>query len=128
MSTQCCPLTEPDGYCEFSCVTRPVARKAHECYECHRDIQPGERYHRLSGKSDGDFYSESTCAVCDEIREHFACGDGYLMGALWEDLAENFIPEMKAGGPCLEGLSAAAKERMFAEWRRWRGLRGTDDD
>jgi len=74
------------------------------------------------GKCDSEFWSYATCAVCDEIRRHFACGGSWLFCGLWEDLNDNFIPEMVAGGPCLEGLGAAAKERLFEEWRRWKGL------
>lgn len=123
MSATCCPLTEADGECEFSSVDNPVARKGHCCCECVGAISPGEKYQRNVGKSDGDMWSMATCHLCAEIRNHFSCGGGYFLGTLWDDLRENFFPKMVAGGPCLEGLSAAAKERMFAAWREWKGLR-----
>lgn len=129
MSAICCPLSEYDaGGNEFYHDATRKARKQHKCCECHRVIEPRETYQRAAGKSDGNLWNYSTCFLCAEIREHFQCGRGWLFGSLWEDLGENFIPEMVAGGPCLEGLSAAAKERLFEEWRRWRGLRGTDEN
>jgi len=74
----------------------------------------GECYERVTGYWDGYFDTFTTCLLCAEIRGHFNC-DGFLYGALWENLADNFFPTMTAGGPCITGLSPAAKDRLFEE-------------
>ena len=44
--------------------SRPVARKTHRCYECGRQIRPGERYERVRGIwSDGPA-TFCTCVWC----------------------------------------------------------------
>jgi hypothetical protein len=45
------------------------ARKAHQCGECFRQIEPGEHYVRNAGKWEGDFWSMKTCAHCDAFRK-----------------------------------------------------------
>jgi hypothetical protein len=110
----CCPLTSSDGEDGPSCSTTKVrtARKVHRCCECREDITVGTKYEYVSGIWDGRPGAYKTCLSCVEIRDHFAC-EGYIYGQLWEDLEENFFPEMKAGGPCMEGLSPEAKARLF---------------
>ncbi|TXH47097.1 MAG: hypothetical protein E6Q97_27930 [Desulfurellales bacterium] len=56
-----------------------------------------------------------TCVVCLEIRGHFEC-DGFFYGQLWEDLRKNLYPTLVAGGPCLVGLSPAAKNALFEDY------------
>lgn len=41
------------------------------------------------------------------------------LNASGSDLEENFFPDMKAGGPCMEGLSPAAKARLFDRRMKW---------
>jgi hypothetical protein len=120
MSVPCCPLGSYEGD-EASCSSTKTrrARKEHACCECIIPILPGARYEHVSGVWDGDPSSFKTCSSCVEIRDHFACGNGYVFGMLWDDLHENFIPEMKAGGPCMEGLSPAAKQRLFNARLEW---------
>jgi hypothetical protein len=86
-------------------------------------IAIGERHEYVFGVWDGDPTSFRTCLLCVEIRAHFAC-NGWIFGRLWHDLRENFLPEMKAGGPCMEGLSPAAKTRLFEERLAQLGLGG----
>lgn len=120
MTVQCCPLSSSGDYEGPSCYRSRVrtARKDHHCYECGADIKPGDRYEYVSGVWDGCPGSHKTCLSCVEIRDHFAC-DGWIFGQLWSDLRENFFPDMKAGGPCMEGLSPAAKARLFDERMKW---------
>lgn len=117
----CCPLsTSDDGDAAecFQSSTR-TARKAHRCTECGETIPPGARYEYTSGIWDRQPQAFKTCASCVEIRNHFACGGGWIYGELWHDLAENFFPDMKAGGPCMEGLSPEAKARLFETRLAW---------
>ena len=116
----CCPLSgsEDAEAATFSSTTKPTARKPHECEECDEVIPVGSKYERTEGLWDGSWFTYKTCLSCVEIRDHFAC-DGWLYGRLWRDLEENFFPEMKAGGPCMEGLSPEAKGRLFERRTKW---------
>lgn len=96
-----------------------TARKPHRCCECHENINPGDRYEDMAGVFDG-FVAYKTCGPCVEIRNHF-CDGTWIYGGLWEQMQYCF-PELVAGGPCVEGLSAAAKAKLFAKWRAWKGL------
>lgn len=120
MTVTCCPLSggHDDGP---SCSTTTVrtARKAHVCCECHAPIQPGEQYEYTSGIWDREPNTYKTCSFCREVRNHFAC-DGWIFERLWDDLAENFLPTMRAGGPCIAGLSPDAKGKLFAVRTAWK--------
>lgn len=116
---QCCPLTGADGDGPSVFTERTItARKEHRCCECRGAIAAGETYQRVDGCWDGSWSTYKTCAICVEIRDHFAC-EGFLFERLWSDLEENFFPDMKAGGPCMEGLSPAAKARLFERRMEW---------
>lgn len=128
---RCCPLTasEDDGP-SCSSIVRRRARIEHCCYECRETIPVAAQYEYYSGIWDGHPNAFKTCLSCVEIREHFTCkpGDesfdayspgGFTFGRLWSDLQENFFPDMKAGGPCMEGLSPAAKQRLFDRRTAW---------
>ena len=118
---RCCPLTESDEFLPISCITNEIrkARKAHWCEECHDEIAPGTRYQYHRSLCDGSWQVARTCLSCVEIRDHFRCGRGYVFGLLWEDLEERFFPTMAAGGPCMDGLSPAAKARLFERRMAW---------
>jgi len=116
----CCPLSGSDD-CESPSVydsSTPVAARARKCSECGDDIPKGAKYERIKGCWDGAWSTYSTCLSCVEIRDHFAC-NGFLFGSLWSDLEENFFPEMKMGGPCMEGLSPEAKLRLVTLRMEW---------
>jgi hypothetical protein len=119
MSAMCCPLSRPDGRADLYESAIRTARKAHVCEECGKAIAPGERYENVEMLYDGDWSSNHTCLMCVEIRDHFSCGEGSCIGLLWSDLEENFFPDMKAGGPCMEGLSPAAKAELCARRLEW---------
>lgn len=119
MSVQCCPLsTSDDGGASCSSTKIRRARKEHRCEECHEVIKPGDRYEFVSGIWDGWPSALKTCLSCVEIRDHFAC-EGFTIGHVWSDIEENFFPDMRAGGPCMEGLSPAAKGRLFERRLAW---------
>lgn len=117
----CCPLDRGDGEpAAFHVVTTPKARKEHECCECRDVIPVGAVHENVRAKWDFEVRTLRTCLLCVEIRTHFACGHGWTYEFLWEQLADNFFPNMRAGGPCMKGLSAAAKARLFERCLKWK--------
>lgn len=119
-SMMCCPLSSSDDGDRPECFRKSIrtARKDHQCYECSEPIARGQRYEHVSGIWDRRPETYKTCLSCVEIRDHFAC-NGFFYGQVWEDLENNFFPDMKAGGPCMEGLSPAAKARLFEARTEW---------
>jgi len=117
----CCPLSGGlDGDGPSFCVEEfRRAAKAHVCCECSGDILPGSRYECVRGKWDGGMSTFKTCLTCCEIRKHFGCENGWTYEALWSQLEDYFFPDMKAGGPCLEGLSPTAKAMLFERRMAW---------
>lgn len=60
-----CDLADsPSAFSE----THRRARKRHQCDECHRHIEPGDRYQYVSGIWDGRQDSYKTCARCELLR------------------------------------------------------------
>ena len=117
----CCPLF--GGERGPSCSTTKVrtARKEHCCVECRETIAAGTKYEYASGVWDGMPDSFKTCLSCVEIRNHFACSSGWEYGSVWAQLEESFFPDMRAGGPCMQGLSPEAKARLFDRRMAWLG-------
>jgi hypothetical protein len=120
VSVTCCPLQsgDEDGCSSSSSITTPVARKQHACCECDEPILIGTKHERYAIFWDGTAEAHRTCLSCVEIRDHFACS-GWIFGQVWSDIEENFFPNMKAGGPCMDGLSVAAKARLFERRLTW---------
>lgn len=116
----CCPLSNDDADGP-ECHTEQVvtARKPHVCYECGEAIPIGTRYEKVTGIWDRRPSTYKTCLSCVEIRNHFACRSGWIYGEVWSQLEESFFPGMTAGGPCMEGLSPAAKARLFERRLAW---------
>jgi hypothetical protein len=124
----CCPLEDSgESYAESS-QCRTTLDAAASCCECCASI-PAHVEHEVylgrNGYNDSqDVDDESTwdewrtCLLCVEIRDHFAC-DGWIFGRLWEDLEQNFFPDMKMGGPCMRGLSPAAKSALVDARTEW---------
>lgn len=97
------------------------ARKAHRCYECGEIIRTGDRYERVSGKWDGKWDTYRFCLPCSEIGLEFSDG-GRTFGYLWEGMRENW-DEGAHITACLNRLgSAAAKQRLHAQWLDWKEL------
>lgn len=114
----CCPLQTSDETATFYATSFPAARKEYVCEECRESIGTGSRYELYKMLFDGSWCTSRTCMSCSEIRDHFRCGS-CVIGELWSDLEENFYPDMKAGGPCMEGLSPANKARLFERRTKW---------
>ena len=123
----CCPLSESDEPASLCNATYRVARKEHKCTECVRSISVGTKHKLIKMLYDGAWESYRICTLCDEIGKHFACGQSRVIGALWTDLEENFFPDMKAGGPCMEGLSPEAESRLFEARTAWLFERDQDE-
>lgn len=115
---KCCPLSANDESSGSHAVSVIAARKPHKCCECNESIPVGAKYERYVIFEDDKAESFKTCLSCVEIRDHFAC-NGWLFGCVWDDIEQNFFPEMRAGGPCLDGLSPEAKGRMFERRLAW---------
>ena len=112
-SMTCCPLGEADETYEHFSESIVKAAKGYACEECGTGaIAKGDKHEVACGYFDGAWHTHRTCLSCREIRNHFACGS-WIFGQLWEDIENNFFPAMKAGGPCMDGLSPAAKARLF---------------
>lgn len=120
MNCTCVSGADADSFITELSQGMRKARKPHRCCECHAAINPGDSYEDVAGVDGNAFVTYKTCGPCVEIRTHF-CDGSWLYGGLWEDM-ENCFPELVAGGPCLKGLSAAAKAKLFAQWRDWKGL------
>lgn len=110
-----------DGCNDFYSESMRRAAKPHKCRECGREILKGEQYQVASGKSEGDFWTNRTCAECAEIRTAFVCGT-WIFGELWESVREQIFPrwdEMKAID-CLAKLTTdTAIAKMRAEYARF---------
>lgn len=121
----CCPLSGHHG--DVAKVHRRKVVKAakdHTCTECHEVIPRGTKYERVEGLWDDTWSTFRTCLSCVEIRSHFACDDAsgegrWVYGEVWTQLEDNFFPDMRAGGPCMQGLSPAAKDRLFTRRMKW---------
>jgi hypothetical protein len=98
------------------------ARKPHRCCECRQVIQPGIQYERVSMLYDGEWQRYDTCESCMEIRNVFACGEGWLFTTVWDDIREYVFPELTTASECFRELSAVGKQRVMDEWRKWKGL------
>ena len=110
-----------DGYPEIQEVRWPRAKKEHRCGECNRAIAKGENYQRCSGKFDGEFYDEKTCAQCAEIRSALSCEAWPVFGEMWNEIEEFAFPQMTT--TCFDKLSTvAAKELLRSRWMAWKGL------
>jgi hypothetical protein len=118
--TVCCPISGHygDGAATCTDTSKPRARVEHTCCECHETIMPGMVYEKTTGIWDRRAETYKTCLSCVEIRDHFTC-EGWFYGHVWSDLEENFFPDMTAGGPCMEGLSPEAKQRLIDRRMDW---------
>ena len=56
---------------EFYNSTHPKARKQHKCDLCGKIININEKYHRYSGKYDGDMFDDCYCLICENLISEF---------------------------------------------------------
>lgn len=115
----CCPLQECDEYAKVYNTDTRRGRREHACDECRDAIPRGELHQYISMLFDGHWSSYRVCLLCVEIGDHFSCGSGRVLETLWSDLEENFFPDMRMGGPCMAGLSPAAKLKLVERRMAW---------
>lgn len=114
----CCPLQECDETADVFEVENRRARKEHKCCECDDPIAIGSLHEFIKMLYDNTWSTYRMCLLCSEIGNHFACG-GRILETLWSDLEDNFFPDMRMGGPCMEGLSPAAKMKLVERRMAW---------
>jgi len=111
-----CLYADFDGNVEFFNKAHHVAAKEHRCHECRQPIPIGTVYEYVSGKFDGDFWTQKTCLICAEIADTFYC-EGRVYGNLWEDMYE-VMSELNTS--CLARLKTpAAKAELQRRWIEW---------
>lgn len=77
-----CSCEDYDDTCMFYSARDVIAKIQHECCECKRLIEPGEKYEYVSGKWEDEFNTFKTCLLCAQIRDElFVCG--FCHGTLW---------------------------------------------
>ena len=123
----CCPLSSAgESYKEVDQVIS-ISPIDCECSECGSVIVADSKFEYFEGTNpdlldeedpDDEIDTYFTCMICVEIRDHFAC-DGWVFGQLWQDLQDNFFPDMRMGGPCMAGLSPAAKGALVDARLEW---------
>lgn len=86
---------EPPEVCT---TTTPMARVAHTCDECRREIQPGQRYERVRGLWGGTWTTIKTCLPCASLRDELDDGYGYVYGQLAEVADYAGVPFPPKGG------------------------------
>lgn len=84
-----CRLDYADHTINILKDTNRTARKAYKCFECAREIKPGEVYNYQAGKGDG-FEIFRTCLHCVAPRNLLLneC-HGFLYGEVGEDLYDH---------------------------------------
>lgn len=109
-----CMIDDGESLANHSAVTR-VARKAHTCHECGREIAPGETYEFAKGIMEGGWFQFKTCGHCIAVRTWLTevCG-GYCYESVGDDLRQHF----RDGYGLWLGRAAAGMRR---KWRRFDG-------
>jgi hypothetical protein len=61
---------------DFFTDLTPKAKKEHKCEMCRGVILPGEKYHRQSGKYDGEFFDRKLHNSCNNIITTYCSENG----------------------------------------------------
>jgi hypothetical protein len=61
----------------------PIARRDHRCIWCGETIVKGEKYHKQSGRFDGDFYVNKLHAECQSAMSELCNIDRYAVLRDW---------------------------------------------
>jgi hypothetical protein len=75
---------------DFMTITTPKARKARPCPECGATIKAGERYARIAGSSDGDFFAAVQCLPCQAFAERFMASLDLSSALNWDEKTYQF--------------------------------------
>lgn len=105
---------------EFHVSKTVRAKKEHRCDECGERIEKGEQYRRTVYKFEGEFSMDRCCTGCVEAAAEFHY---FIMdGSLWSMFHEEWAQGARLQS-CLNRLtSVKAKERMRAQWMKWKKL------
>ena len=91
---------------------RVIARKQHECAECGRTIQNGEKYEYLFAIWDKKPSVYKTCIDCLSIRNVMFC-DGFMHRSMMNDLQEHIeYIDGEIESDCLTELTPRARARV----------------
>ena len=118
---QCVVMDYYDVTNDFYRETTRRAAKPHRCCECGEAIAVGEIHEYVTGKSEGDFWQNRTCAACAEIRKAFCCGS-WLFTELWESIRDQLFPQWNemTAIDCLAKLTSdAAIAKMRAKYAEY---------
>lgn len=111
----------------FAATKSRKARKAHNCDECGRPIEPGETYHPTAGSWEGDFFTIKACAHCNVFRKHINAADDYYFEGYYGGASEWVANGYYSAGD-LPGLPWAQRLGLFRMARhferRWRDRNG----
>lgn len=104
-----------DDYVQMLRETKPVARKAHRCDECRRDIEPGETYINEVWLWEGEMGRGKTCLQCRAAAHwlNIVCS-GWCYEAVIDDLYEHVREEPEVVSSKLVRLVRYARR----QWRR----------
>jgi len=85
-----CMMDDAEGQVTLLSRADPVARKAHKCKECGREIAVGEQYHVDRFVWEGEMHNHKVCAHCMVARKWLSdeCG-GWVYGSIEEDVREH---------------------------------------
>lgn len=111
---QCSTVTVDCDYYgpSFLNIRNRRARKSHKCYECRREILPGETYLYESGLWEGEFSFYKICDDCRSLRAAFFNG-GFYYGQIWSDIWEHIIEcSGKINETVVAGLSPTARDKV----------------
>lgn len=121
-----CWINEADPWRVYRWEMR-TARKTHKCFDCGRNIAPGERYHWATGLAEDrprrwDVFH--LCAHCDAAAGWLSvmC-NGYLYGAIGMELRAHWDDEYLTRSPGLGRLVLGHERR----WQRTKWATGLMD-
>ena len=97
-------------------ATPRTARNRHQCEDCNREIQAGERYEEIRILFDGLWTRYRVCAHCKAVREalesRLPCYC-YMVGGLYEELRD-YLADLRAA----ETGDSVAVLRLIAAGRK----------
>ncbi len=116
----CIYMGDYDGP-EFCSELYPTAAKEHECGECGKTIEVGEKYEKTTGCWEGTFNTHKTCLDCVSMRDSFFC-DGWCYTRIWEFLSDHIMEvQGQVSSECLVPLTPRAREKVCElieeQWR-----------
>jgi hypothetical protein len=89
--------------------SHPVARTQHQCCECYRTVQPGEKYWLIKGLADHRWATYKLCRHCESLGNFMmVLCDGWPFTSLYAELVDHWR----------EGYASIALGRLIVAMRR----------